>query len=88
MAQHGVCHAPSDSRDKLIVSFFIPCAGCILIYSQVGDPFGRLMWSLIAQVMTVLAPRWVYLAAVVIFEAGSMICVSDTYTELRFVADA
>ncbi|RXK37133.1 hypothetical protein M231_05584 [Tremella mesenterica] len=51
-----------DSLDKvewLNTAFFIPCAGCILIYSQI---------------MTVFSPKWIYLGAVVVFEIGSAIC--------------
>lgn len=45
----------------LNTAFFIPCAGTILVYTQI---------------MTVASPKWVYLAAVGIFEAGSAVCVS------------
>ena len=51
-----------DKIEWLNTAFFIPCAGAILVYTQI---------------MTVIPPRWVYLAAVVIFEAGSAICVSS-----------
>jgi MFS family permease len=43
----------------LNTAFFIPCAGGILIYSQI---------------MTVFSPRWVYLFAVLGFEIGSALC--------------
>ncbi|KAK4688498.1 hypothetical protein P7C73_g1604, partial [Tremellales sp. Uapishka_1] len=45
-----------DQVEWLNTAFFIPCAGAILVFTQI---------------MTVASPRWVYIASIVIFEAGS-----------------
>lgn len=46
----------------LNTGFFVPCAAGILIYSQL---------------MTIWSPRYVYLCALLIFEIGSAVCVSN-----------
>ncbi|WVW79063.1 hypothetical protein I302_101026 [Kwoniella bestiolae CBS 10118] len=48
-----------DQVEWLNTAFFIPCAGCILIFSQI---------------MTIASPRWVYMISLLIFEAGTAIC--------------
>ncbi|WWC64187.1 uncharacterized protein I303_106795 [Kwoniella dejecticola CBS 10117] len=48
-----------DQVEWLNTAFFIPCAGCILIFSQI---------------MTIASPRWTYLVSLAIFEAGTAIC--------------
>ncbi|WVQ81541.1 hypothetical protein IAT38_003665 [Cryptococcus sp. DSM 104549] len=48
-----------DKMECLNTAFFIPCAGAILVYTQI---------------MTVADPRWTYIASIVIFEAGSAVC--------------
>ncbi|WWC91375.1 uncharacterized protein L201_006318 [Kwoniella dendrophila CBS 6074] len=48
-----------DQVEWLNTAFFIPCAGCVLIFSQI---------------MTIASPRWTYLASLVIFEVGTAIC--------------
>lgn len=57
----------------LNTAFFIPCAGGILIYSQI---------------MTVFSPRWVYLSAVVVFEVGSAVCGAARSMEMLIVGRA
>jgi MFS family permease len=52
-----------DRVEWLNTAFFIPCAGTILVYTQI---------------MTVVPPKWTYLVCIVIFEAGSTICVRKT----------
>jgi hypothetical protein len=85
VAQHGVSLAWKGLRceadPNTAHSFFIPCAGAILIYTQVSiqihsyPPYPCLSAH---QIMTIASPRWTYLAAVLIFEIGSAICVSTT----------
>ncbi|ODN74642.1 hypothetical protein, variant 2 [Cryptococcus amylolentus CBS 6039] len=48
-----------DKLEWLNTAFFVPCAGAILIYTQL---------------MTIVSPRWIYLSAIATFEAGSAIC--------------
>ncbi|OCF72452.1 hypothetical protein I204_06831 [Kwoniella mangroviensis CBS 8886] len=48
-----------EQVEWLNTAFFIPCAGCILIFSQI---------------MTIASPRWTYMASLAIFEAGTAIC--------------
>nr|XP_019009679.1 uncharacterized protein I206_05239 [Kwoniella pini CBS 10737]OCF48460.1 hypothetical protein I206_05239 [Kwoniella pini CBS 10737] len=48
-----------DQVEWLNTAFFIPCAGCILIFSQI---------------MTIASPRWTYLLSLAVFEAGTAIC--------------
>ncbi|WVF65704.1 hypothetical protein IAT40_000435 [Kwoniella sp. CBS 6097] len=48
---------PLDANDGN--SFFIPCAGCILVFSQI---------------MTIASPRWTYLTSLLVFNIGCAIC--------------
>ncbi|WVQ64171.1 uncharacterized protein L199_002333 [Kwoniella botswanensis] len=48
-----------EQVEWLNTGFFIPCAGCILIFSQI---------------MTIASPRWTYMASLAIFEAGTAVC--------------
>ncbi|WVQ81540.1 hypothetical protein IAT38_003664 [Cryptococcus sp. DSM 104549] len=48
-----------EKMEWLNTAFFIPCAGAILVYTQI---------------MTVVDPRWTYIASIVIFEVGSVVC--------------
>jgi MFS family permease len=49
-----------DKIEWLNTAFFIPCAGAILVYTQI---------------MSVVSPKWTYLVSIAIFEAGSALCV-------------
>ncbi|KAL7421215.1 hypothetical protein Q5752_004100 [Cryptotrichosporon argae] len=62
-----------DKLEWLNTAFFIPCAGAILIYSQI---------------MTVFSPKWCYIAATAIFEAGCVVCGAASSMNMLIVGRA
>ncbi|WWD21042.1 hypothetical protein CI109_105523 [Kwoniella shandongensis] len=62
-----------DKVEWLNTAFFIPCAGFILWYTQI---------------MTIVSPRYIYLASILTFEAGCAVCGAATSMNMLIIGRA